>query len=45
MTTRARETRRARAQRREDLRTVLWFLAAVIVGSTLGISIDGWFHP
>jgi hypothetical protein len=44
MTTRARETRRERAQRRHDLRTVLWYLGAVVGGSALGIGIDRWIH-
>lgn len=40
--TRARETRRARRERREDLRTVVFYLLAVIVGSALGVGIDRW---
>jgi F0F1-type ATP synthase assembly protein I len=44
MTTRARETRRARAARREELRIVLGWLAAVVIGSGLGIGIDRWIH-
>lgn len=42
--TRARETRRARAQAREDLRIVLGWLTAVVVGAAIGIGIDTWIN-
>lgn len=44
MTTRAREGRRERASRRQRMRIVLTFTAAVIVGGALGAGIDGWVH-
>lgn len=42
--TRARETRRARARRRRNIRTVLAYLAAVVVGTAGGIGVDAWLH-
>lgn len=42
--TRARETRRARAQRRHEVRTALAYLAAVVIGAALGVGIDAWIH-
>lgn len=41
---RARDARRARAHRREELRIVLAYLAAVTIGAALGIGIDAWIH-
>ncbi|MEU4386610.1 hypothetical protein [Promicromonospora sp. NPDC023805] len=44
MTTRARENRRARAERRAELRMVLKYLLAIVIGSAGGITIDRWIH-
>lgn len=41
---RARETRRARTQRRHQIRTALAYLAAVIVGTGAGVALDAWIH-
>lgn len=43
--TRAREARRARAQRRRQIRTALAYLAAVVVGTAAGVGVDAWLHP
>jgi hypothetical protein len=41
---RARDARRARAQRRREIRTALAYLAAVVIGTAAGIGLDAWLH-
>lgn len=41
---RARETRRARARRRREIRTALAYLAAVVVGVSAGFGLDAWIR-
>jgi hypothetical protein len=42
--TRSRDERRADARARNELRTLVAYLAAVIIGASLGIGIDVWSH-
>lgn len=44
MTTRARQTRRERAARRAELRTVLTYLVVVILFSLVGVGIERWIN-
>lgn len=42
--TRARDTRRARAEHRQKVRTALAYLLAVVVGLAGAIGLDAWLH-